>query len=295
MLAFARCIRGHRFPSFPDPTNSGDMTHQMLANAGIDLQQPAVLHAGDACVSVTHGLITKAAVAHFVAGKWASIDAASTVRPVAKDPDRFAPERTPWSRALAGAAGWSGADWPVLNFKLAHREVLRVSGRQRHADGHGRRSDQTVRLRKRHARRRMIASPIAGPDPLEAADRRDAQPVEKAGRRNAFGIAQAAMNLLDADRRREWHVSMPAKRCESLDGSPAAPQQIDQHRGVEQDAHAYPTRRTSAVRCSRTHPAGSPSQSCSESASAPTAALMSFQRRSSSSARRTAAAMNVLR
>ena len=69
MLAFARCIRGHRFPSFPDQTNSGDMTHQMLANAGIDLQQPAVLHAGDACVSVTHGLITKAAVAHFVAGK----------------------------------------------------------------------------------------------------------------------------------------------------------------------------------------------------------------------------------
>jgi hypothetical protein len=69
MLAFARCIRSHGFPSFPDPTSSGQLTHAMLANAGINLQQPAVLEAGDACVSVTHGVITKAIVARFVAGQ----------------------------------------------------------------------------------------------------------------------------------------------------------------------------------------------------------------------------------
>jgi hypothetical protein len=68
-LAFARCIRSHGFPSFPDPTSSGELTHQMLANAGINLHQPAVLQAADACVSVTHGVITKAAVARFVAGQ----------------------------------------------------------------------------------------------------------------------------------------------------------------------------------------------------------------------------------
>jgi hypothetical protein len=68
MLAFARCIRGHGFPTFPDPTSSGQLTHEMLASAGINLQQPAVLQAGDACVSVTHGIITKAIVARFVAG-----------------------------------------------------------------------------------------------------------------------------------------------------------------------------------------------------------------------------------
>jgi hypothetical protein len=68
MLAFARCIRSHGFPNFPDPTSSGQLTHEMLANAGINPQQPAVLHAGDACVSVTHGVITKATVARFVAG-----------------------------------------------------------------------------------------------------------------------------------------------------------------------------------------------------------------------------------
>lgn len=40
----------------------------MLANAGIKLHQPAVLQAADACVSATHGVITKASVARFVAG-----------------------------------------------------------------------------------------------------------------------------------------------------------------------------------------------------------------------------------
>jgi hypothetical protein len=69
MLAFAHCIRSHGFPNFPDPTSSGQVTHEMLANAGINLHQPAVLQAGDACVSVTHGVITKAVVAHFVAGQ----------------------------------------------------------------------------------------------------------------------------------------------------------------------------------------------------------------------------------
>jgi hypothetical protein len=69
LLAFAHCIRSHGFPNFPDPTSSGDLTHEMVANAGINLHQPAVLEAGDACVSVTHGVITKAVVARFVAGQ----------------------------------------------------------------------------------------------------------------------------------------------------------------------------------------------------------------------------------
>lgn len=69
MVAFARCMRGHGFPRFPDPTSSGDLTHQMVASAGINLNQPAVLQAGDACSSVTHGLITKVIVARFVSGQ----------------------------------------------------------------------------------------------------------------------------------------------------------------------------------------------------------------------------------
>jgi hypothetical protein len=69
LLAFARCLRSHGFANFPDPSSSGQLTHEMLANAGINLHQPAVLQAADTCVSVTHGVLTKAAVARFVAGR----------------------------------------------------------------------------------------------------------------------------------------------------------------------------------------------------------------------------------
>jgi len=68
MLAFARCIRGHGFSRFPDPTSTGELNHAMLAQAGIDLHQPAVVQAADTCVSVTHGVITRAVVARFIAG-----------------------------------------------------------------------------------------------------------------------------------------------------------------------------------------------------------------------------------
>jgi hypothetical protein len=68
-VAFARCLRNHGFPGFPDPSSGGQLTHEMLATAGINVHQPAALRAADACVSVTHGFITKADVAHFVAGR----------------------------------------------------------------------------------------------------------------------------------------------------------------------------------------------------------------------------------
>jgi hypothetical protein len=68
LLAFARCIRNHGFPRFPDPSTTGQITHEMVAAAGINLHQPAVLQAGYACVGVSDGFITKSIVARFVAG-----------------------------------------------------------------------------------------------------------------------------------------------------------------------------------------------------------------------------------
>lgn len=68
-MAFARCIRSHGLPAFPDPTRPDQLTHAMIAAAGIDVQQPAVARAADACVGVTHGAITRAAVARFIAGQ----------------------------------------------------------------------------------------------------------------------------------------------------------------------------------------------------------------------------------
>jgi hypothetical protein len=69
MLAFVSCLRSHGLQSFPDPTSSGELTHEMVANAGINLHQPAVLQIGDACVSASHGVVSKAMVARFVAGQ----------------------------------------------------------------------------------------------------------------------------------------------------------------------------------------------------------------------------------
>lgn len=68
LLTFARCMRMHGITNFPDPTSSGAVTHEMLAKAGISVHQPAVLQTADECVSVTHGDLTKAAVARFAAG-----------------------------------------------------------------------------------------------------------------------------------------------------------------------------------------------------------------------------------
>jgi hypothetical protein len=67
-LAFARCVRARGFPSFPDPTNQGQLTPQMVTAAGIDLHQRKLLDAGLACVGVTHGLLTPAAIERAVNG-----------------------------------------------------------------------------------------------------------------------------------------------------------------------------------------------------------------------------------
>lgn len=56
-------MRKHGFPSFPDPDSQGRLTLEMITQAGINLRQPAVLHAGDACVSVSHGQVTRGDVA----------------------------------------------------------------------------------------------------------------------------------------------------------------------------------------------------------------------------------------
>lgn len=67
-LAFARCMRARGFPGFPDPTNQGELSPEMVTAAGIDLHQPQLLTAGLACVPVTHGFLTRAAIERAVHG-----------------------------------------------------------------------------------------------------------------------------------------------------------------------------------------------------------------------------------
>jgi hypothetical protein len=68
-LALARCVRRHGFPTFPDPTHAADLTRAMIASAGINLHEPGLAQAADACLGVTHGGITRAMVARFIAGQ----------------------------------------------------------------------------------------------------------------------------------------------------------------------------------------------------------------------------------
>jgi hypothetical protein len=67
-LSFARCMRAHGFPSFPDPTSQGQLTPEMVTATGIDLHQPTVLRVGIACLPASHGLLTRAAIEHAVHG-----------------------------------------------------------------------------------------------------------------------------------------------------------------------------------------------------------------------------------
>jgi hypothetical protein len=61
-LSFARCVRAHGVSRFPDPTAQGQLTVAMVQAQGIDLHAPAVLHAVQACLPASHGLLTPAKV-----------------------------------------------------------------------------------------------------------------------------------------------------------------------------------------------------------------------------------------
>ena len=62
VLGFARCMRSHSVPSFPDPNAQGELSIEMVNAAGIDLHAPAVQAAARACVSASDGQITAADV-----------------------------------------------------------------------------------------------------------------------------------------------------------------------------------------------------------------------------------------
>jgi hypothetical protein len=69
LLAFARCLRSHGLAGFPDPSHDGQLTLQMITAAGIDVRSSQFVHAGDACVGVTHGEITPALVRAAASGQ----------------------------------------------------------------------------------------------------------------------------------------------------------------------------------------------------------------------------------
>lgn len=69
LLAFARCLRSHGLSDFPDPDRQGQLTHQMINAAGVDLHSREFLRAATDCVPVTHGAISAAQVQAAVNGQ----------------------------------------------------------------------------------------------------------------------------------------------------------------------------------------------------------------------------------
>ncbi len=78
LIAFARCLRSHGFPNFPDPDATGQLSAEMITKAGIDFHTPALLTAGKSCASATHGQITAAQVAQAINHATASTTPSAT-------------------------------------------------------------------------------------------------------------------------------------------------------------------------------------------------------------------------
>lgn len=68
MVAFAKCMRSHGVPSFPDPTTQGQLTQQMITSAGVDLHAPAVFAAAKTCLPSAAGAISAQQVESAVKG-----------------------------------------------------------------------------------------------------------------------------------------------------------------------------------------------------------------------------------
>lgn len=67
-VVFARCMRSHGLTSFPDPNSQGNIPPNLLAQAGISIQQPNVIAAARACAPESGGLLTQAAISQAAAG-----------------------------------------------------------------------------------------------------------------------------------------------------------------------------------------------------------------------------------
>ncbi len=68
LAAFASCMRNHGVSTFPDPNSQGQLSPQMIAAAGVDLQAPAVFAAAKLCLASADGAITPEEIERAVSG-----------------------------------------------------------------------------------------------------------------------------------------------------------------------------------------------------------------------------------
>lgn len=203
------------------------------------------------------------------------------------------------SARIGDAGSWQRrglrADRPVLEVELAHRKVLRVPGCKWNGARYRRCGDQAVCLCESDSPRRVLTSPPAGKLACTATDLDDLQPIEQSIRRGPLIDPEPSMDLLDVDRGGARDARVLPQRSQPFNRAGPTAEHVDEDRCIQENWHVQPRRRGSPARWARTHPSGSTSHSCSLSRNRPTAPSMSFQRRSSSNAPRTAEAMKALR
>lgn len=63
LVSFAQCMHRHGVPNFPDPTRQGQLTTEMVQQAGVDLGARSVQASAFACAPASHGVLTRAIIA----------------------------------------------------------------------------------------------------------------------------------------------------------------------------------------------------------------------------------------
>jgi hypothetical protein len=60
LLSFAKCMRSHRMPRFPDPSAQGGLPLAMVQAQGINVHSRSFLKSVKACLPMAHGTLTAA-------------------------------------------------------------------------------------------------------------------------------------------------------------------------------------------------------------------------------------------
>lgn len=125
----------------------------------------------------------------------------------------------------------------MLDVKLAHRKVLRISGRERNSDHHRCRGNQAVCLCESDSSGRMIATPPAGKLAFRATELDHFEPVKQSICSQLLAGSQPSMDLLDIDRGGARNARALLQRSQPANRAGPTAEQVDQDRRIQENWH----------------------------------------------------------
>lgn len=125
----------------------------------------------------------------------------------------------------------------MVESKLGHRKVLRVSRRETCADADRGCGDQAVGLAERHTAGCEVATPTSGELSLLPTERRDAEPGQQAVDGGLLGRSASAPELFRVHSADIGRRLYPSERAKTLGGSSSA-QHVDEDGRVEKKRHS---------------------------------------------------------